>query len=277
MAINLKDALIRSASGIVFLSLFIGSILFSPYSFLALFTLLSAFGVREFLTIFKNKGVAVSVKFHSVAAFIIAALHSLALSSQLDHRFVYLGIAIAFIGFFKELFSPQKEHPIDALAYTALAYIYVLVPLLLFMNIGFFKYDEYSHQLILGYLLIIWMHDTGAYGFGVTFGKRRMLERISPKKSWEGEVGGIVFGVITVILWAKGHSSSLLDLHQWIILAIIIMVTGTMGDFVESLIKRNVGIKDSGNLMPGHGGILDRFDSVLLSAPFVYAYLEVFC
>ncbi|MDQ2657301.1 MAG: phosphatidate cytidylyltransferase, partial [Bacteroidota bacterium] len=133
---------------------------------------------------------------------------------------------------------------------------------------------QYNFEVILGTLLILWASDTGAYFAGTRFGKRKLFERISPKKSWEGFLGGAVLALI----FAYGSSVFMhtLLVRQWIIVGVIIIIGGTFGDLIESLLKRSIEIKDSGDSLPGHGGFLDRFDGLLISAPFIAAYLEIF-
>jgi phosphatidate cytidylyltransferase len=131
----------------------------------------------------------------------------------------------------------------------------------------------YSPFIILGYFCIIWIYDTMAYLFGVSFGKHRLFERISPKKSWEGAIFGALFTIS--ISYFFPYIFHILTWYNWMILAGIVIFSATMGDLVESMFKRSLDIKDSGNLIPGHGGILDRFDSVFLSAPIAYIYLQM--
>lgn len=271
---NLKDALTRIASGLVFLGIFIGSILLGPYSFLLLFTVLVGLGLREFFLLFRRSGLPIQVALPSIfgaLCFLVLGLEAL----DLIPRGTYVGIPIAlFFGlFFVELFVSHQK-PIENLAHYALGAVYFLIPMIFFLWMAFFKYNEYSYQLILGHLIIIWANDTGAYGFGTTFGKHRILEKISPKKSWEGAAGGLLFGIIAAYFWSKNNP--ILSSFDWIVVALIIMVTGTLGDFVESMLKRHLDVKDSGKIMPGHGGVLDRFDSVVLSTPFVWAYIQAF-
>lgn len=125
-----------------------------------------------------------------------------------------------------------------------------------------------------GCLFILWASDTGAYFAGTLFGKSKLFERISPKKSWEGFLGGAVLA--TLITMGIAHFFTSLDLWHWISIDVIIIVGGTFGDLVESLLKRSIEIKDSGDALPGHGGFLDRFDGLLISAPFIVAFLEIF-
>ena len=132
-------------------------------------------------------------------------------------------------------------------------------------------------RLLLGLFIFIWLYDTGAYCVGVLLGRHRLFERISPKKSWEGVIGGVAFSVLGA--FASHHWFNeffqVPDLMTWVGLSVVVAVFATFGDLVESLIKRTVGVKDSGNIMPGHGGILDRIDSLLLVAPAVLIYLQL--
>ena len=131
------------------------------------------------------------------------------------------------------------------------------------------------YGIALGYLLLLWLNDTGAYFVGSLVGKHKLFERISPGKTWEGSAGGALFALATA--WGLSMLFIQLTTMHWLILAIIVVISGTIGDLVESMLKRSLGIKDSGNILPGHGGMLDRFDAVLISAPFVFVYLALFC
>jgi phosphatidate cytidylyltransferase len=128
--------------------------------------------------------------------------------------------------------------------------------------------------MVIGYLVILWLNDTGAYFIGSLLGKHRLFERISPKKSWEGSIGGAALSLITA--WAVSLVFTDISLWKWLVMAGIISITGTLGDLVESMLKRSLDVKDSGSLLPGHGGILDRFDAVFLSVPFVFVFLSLF-
>ena len=134
--------------------------------------------------------------------------------------------------------------------------------------------DSYSYQIIIGLFLILWASDTGAYFAGIQFGKRKLFERVSPKKSWEGSVGGAILSLAFAL--GVSHFFKDLEVWQWIVISLITIVCGTYGDLVESLFKRSMQIKDSGKKLPGHGGFLDRFDGLLLSVPFIVIFLK-FC
>jgi phosphatidate cytidylyltransferase len=172
-----------------------------------------------------------------------------------------------------KLYKKFERKPFTNIAYTFLGIFYVAIPFAL-LNAVVYVQGQYNYEIILGLLLILWASDTGAYFAGTRFGKRKLFERISPKKSWEGFAGGAVLALIFVfgLSWFL-HS---LSVQEWFIVGIIIIVGGTFGDLIESLLKRSIEIKDSGDALPGHGGFLDRFDGLLISAPFIAAYLEIF-
>jgi phosphatidate cytidylyltransferase len=184
--------------------------------------------------------------------------------------------------FIIKLYKQFERKPFTNIAITFLGIFYTAVPFAL-LNMAVFhkKIDhygqiniEYNYQIILGSLLILWATDTGAYFAGSLFGKRKLFERISPKKSWEGFAGGAILAMV----FAYGASVYFTSLAQWqwLIIGWIIIIGGTYGDLVESLLKRSIEIKDSGDSLPGHGGFLDRFDGLFISAPFIVAFVEVF-
>ena len=157
-------------------------------------------------------------------------------------------------------------------------FLYVALPLSAINLLAFPEVNAnyYSHRIVLGILTLVWINDTGAYVSGMLFGKHRLFARISPKKSWEGFAGGTIFTFAAALIMTR--LMAILSREEWIILAGIVSVFGVFGDLVESLIKRNAQIKDSGTLIPGHGGVLDRFDSLLFVVPVsvIYFYLSGF-
>jgi phosphatidate cytidylyltransferase len=171
-----------------------------------------------------------------------------------------------------KLYKKFERKPFTNIAFTFLGIFYIAIPFAL-LNIVAFDNGVYNYEIIVGCLLILWASDTGAYFAGTFLGKRKLFERISPKKTWEGFFGG----ALLALLFAYGlsnffHSFTML---QWFIVGVIIVIGGTFGDLIESLLKRSIEIKDSSNALPGHGGFLDRFDGLLISVPFIAAYLEI--
>ena len=185
-----------------------------------------------------------------------------------------------FLIFALAIFS-KNEKPIQDVAYTIAGIIYVGLPFALLNRISWmqeginngkiFRGCDYNFHLILGPILLIWASDTFAYLVGSLIGKRKLYERISPGKTWEGTIGGGVLTLASSYIVA-GWFPEIAFVH-WLVISALVVVFGTLGDLFESLLKRQVGIKDSGKIMPGHGGILDRFDSLIFVTPFVYLYL----
>lgn len=170
------------------------------------------------------------------------------------------------------LYRKQIKKPFRGAAFTLLGIVYIALPFSL-LNVIVFNPGVYTHELVIGFLFILWANDTGAYFTGVRFGKRKLFERVSPKKSWEGFVGGLLFGVGMGLLMAE--YTDVLPTWKWVVIALIIVIGGTYGDLIESSFKRSIEIKDSGRLIPGHGGFLDRFDGLLLAVPLITAFLKM--
>jgi phosphatidate cytidylyltransferase len=172
-----------------------------------------------------------------------------------------------------KLYKKFERKPFTNIAFTFLGIFYVAVPFAL-LNVAAFENGSYNFEIIFGCLFILWASDTGAYFAGTYFGKRKLFERISPKKSWEGAIGGALLA--TAFAFGIAYYFHTLAFWQWMVIDLIIIIGGIYGDLVESLLKRSIEIKDSGDSLPGHGGFLDRFDGLLISAPFIVAFLEIF-
>jgi phosphatidate cytidylyltransferase len=182
-----------------------------------------------------------------------------------------------------ELYRKQ-EKPFDSLAHTFFSVLYTALPFSMFPFAAFsrtglatiFPHDSiiFSPGIIIGFFILIWANDTGAYIAGASFGRHKLFERISPKKTWEGFFGGVIIAVIIAGLLSDWLG--VVDKIHWIIISLIISISGTYGDLVESMLKRSLGVKDSGTIMPGHGGFLDRFDSAIISFPLVYLFISLF-
>ena len=175
--------------------------------------------------------------------------------------------------FLIKLYKKSDVHPFINIALFYLGIMYVAVPFSL-INILVFYNGYYSYEILLGLLFLTWANDIGAYFTGILFGRTKLFERISPKKSWEGSIGGGILSIVTSL--AIGHYFHGLNSFEWISVAVIVVIAGTYGDLVESHFKRSIQIKDSGSIIPGHGGFLDRFDSLLIAVPFVVVFLKLF-
>ncbi len=261
----------RTLSGILFVAIIISSIMFNQYTFAVVFAVISAFTIHEFHKLTNNL-VEINVNtWLGIGGGLFLFLSSyLYVSGILSHIvFAVYGLFIV-LSLVYELFR-KKNNPIHNWAYFILAQTFIALPFALLNFIIFI--DNYQPILLLSVFVTIWVNDTGAYLVGVTFGKHRLFERISPKKSWEGFVGGAGFALLSGYIFSLFIPE--ISLLNWLILSEIVVVFGTFGDLIESLIKRTVHVKDSGNIIPGHGGLLDRFDSMLLAAPVVFIYLSI--
>lgn len=178
----------------------------------------------------------------------------------------------------------QKERPFDSLAHTIFPVFYIAVPFSLFPFSAFSHTGldsllphgivDFSPGIVVGFFILLWTNDIGAYLVGIALGRHRLMERISPKKSWEGFFGGLILTVI--VAWLLSGWFGVVDRTRWMIISIIITMAGTYGDLAESMLKRSIGVKDTGTIMPGHGGFLDRFDSAVLSFPLVFLFIILF-
>jgi phosphatidate cytidylyltransferase len=148
--------------------------------------------------------------------------------------------------------------------------IYVMVPFMFFHALAYSD-GGFNFHLPLGFLVMLWANDTGAYLSGYFFGRTKLFERHSPKKTWEGFIGGVLIAAIAGFIFSRFYTE--LAWQHWVIIGVLIGCFGTLGDLVESMFKRSINIKDSGGILPGHGGLLDRFDGLLISAPIIFAYL----
>ena len=185
---------------------------------------------------------------------------------------IYLLFFLSAIIFFSEIFG-RSEQPALQLAIYLLGIFYVILPFSILILLNDFDKNSGFFSITVCYFLLLWTYDTFAYLIGIKLGRHKLCERISPNKTWEGAIGGSLFALVLSYLFSIYFP--MLTLGQWLIMAVIIIVFGTLGDLTESRFKRSASCKNSGNLFPGHGGVLDRFDAVLLSIPFVFIYLTI--
>jgi len=263
----------RTLSGTVFVLLLVGSIIWNQYSFGILFAIITAFTIYEFHKLTNGQENICVNPVLAVIGGIILFINSFLYAYEIFSEKIFLIYGIFIIlAFIAELYR-QKSQPIHNWAYLLLGQIFIALPFALLNFIYFHLDNDCQKYILLAVFVIIWVNDTGAYLTGITIGKRRLFERISPKKSWEGFFGGAIFALLPAYIFSLFISE--LSLLEWIIFAQIIVVFGTFGDLIESLLKRTLNVKDSGNIIPGHGGLLDRFDSMLLAVPAIFIYLEL--
>ena len=261
----------RAITAFFFTIVMLGSIFLGSYAFTGFYLILSIIALLEFYKLVKMGGIRphrnIGVLVSTILFLITAAYHFL----QFETKYLLLVVPLIFSVFISELYKKSKI-PFANISYTFLGFIYVTVPFCFFYSLGFLAdVLTYDYHLPLAFLLMLWANDTGAYLFGVKFGKHRLFERHSPKKSWEGFFGGmftslaVSFGIFKLFPEMSAVT--------WAGMAILISCFGTLGDLVESMLKRSLDAKDSGSFLPGHGGFLDRFDGLLIAAPVVYVYL----
>ena len=266
----------RAVTGVLFVIVLVGCILYSPLSFGILFTIISVLSVHEFAQLVsKRSEVSINKTITALGgAYLFLALMSFCTQQSVGGVFLpYLGLLLYMM--ITELYL-KKKNPTGNWAYSMLSQLYVALPFALLNVLAFQNSPEtgsvtYNPILPLSIFVFIWLSDTGAYCVGSLIGKHRLFERISPKKSWEGSIGGGIFSIASSLGFA--HFFPFMPGWQWVGLAIVVVIFGTWGDLTESLMKRQLGIKDSGNILPGHGGMLDRFDSALMAIPAAVVYL----
>jgi len=263
----------RAITGFFFVVVMLAAFFCGAYVFLGFFSLLSLLCLFEFYGLIKTTGIYPQQLLGLLIGLIICACSaSYWLNASFIGYFSMLIIPLGVAVFFAELYR-KSEKPFHQIAYTFLGLFYTLMPFVFFMALGFFQ-GNFNFHLPLGFILLLWTNDTFAYLFGRKFGKTKLFERHSPKKTWEGFIGGII--ATALIAFLISHYFQEISAIHWIIVALIISIFGTMSDLVESMLKRSINVKDSGIILPGHGGLLDRFDGLLLAAPLVFIYLYLF-
>ncbi len=280
----MKNFIIRAITGLTFAAVLIGSILYSPYSLIMLFSIVAALSIWEFGTIVNNHaGASINRMISAVAGFYLVfavGWYQLGLISGREFTPYLLTLIYLLVS---ELYR-QEPNPLKNWTYAFASQMYIALPFALLSVLGL-HYDSFANKMQYDFIfplsvfIFLWMSDTGAYLVGSLLSRyfpAKLFPRISPKKSWVGSIGGGLLCLAAA--WGiYAYEPKYMELWQWMGLALTVCVFGTWGDLVESLLKRQVGIKDSGNILPGHGGLLDRFDSSLLAIPAAVAYLMLIC
>ena len=285
----------RTTTGLLLLVLVIGTLLLNSLAFVGVFLIFMATTQFEFYRMLSRGKIRPQTVMGIVIGIFLYLFSFFISIGFIPNKLLVLFFPLISLIFVNELFF-NENRPFHNIAFTLLGIFYIAVPFSLFnfmifhisdeLNIGInngrdivnFLFQptnlvEYNYQILLGFFFLHWINDTGAYLVGVPFGKHKLFKRISPKKSWEGLVGGVVFSLVAAVLLSKYFLT--LSLVSWLIIAVIVVTFGTLGDLIESLLKRYLGLKDSGTFLPGHGGFLDRYDGVLFSTPIVFTYLQL--
>jgi phosphatidate cytidylyltransferase len=263
----------RAITSFVGAALILAALIYSDWTYFLIFATILGMSQMEFYKLSGLDGMLPLKTFGTILGLLIFALTFMVEKERLPHEYLYLIFPLVSLTFFIKLYKKTDKKPFTGVAYTYLGIFYVAVPISL-LNLAVFSVDAvYHYEILIGCLLILWASDSGAYFAGTRFGKTKLFERVSPKKSWEGFLGG-AFSAIAVAFVISQYFVVLED-WKWLVIAGIIIIAGTYGDLIESLFKRSIEIKDSGSVLPGHGGFMDRFDGLLLSAPFITAFLKI--
>ena len=274
----MKGLVRRGATAIIFVLIMLGGLYGGRYSFVFLFALVTTLCLWEFFSITlqnnqKNDRVRKIIGLvFGLTPFLLISMLKLEMINS-PEMFVLLAsimcFPLIFLSFIFELFA-KSEKPFSNVAFIILGMVYIGIP---FALLDFIAFDGniFYKNTIFGLLLLTWSNDTAAYVVGSQIGKTKLFPSISPKKTWEGSVGGAVITLLIAIMLSFVFKEC--RMTDWIVLAIIVVVFGSIGDLVESMLKRSYSIKDSGTLLPGHGGFLDRFDAFIFLIPFATAYL----
>ena len=281
MSDKLKNLIIRAVTGVFFVTAMVLGIL-HPHALIVLFALITGLSIWEYTGLVNNiKGVKVN-RFIStiIGVYFFLAVAGLRLT-PVEGFVVFVPYILSILYLLISELYLKNENPINSWAYTMLGQMYIAMPFSMINVLAFQQVEPgqvtFDYLLPLSIFIFLWTNDTGAYLCGSLLGKHKLFPRISPKKSWEGSIGGgllvlIVAGVIGYFT-NTDTDPHMLSIPAWIGLGLVVVVFGTWGDLVESLFKRTLGIKDSGNILPGHGGMLDRFDSSLMAIPAAVVYL----
>ena len=261
----MSNLLKRSLSGIIYVLIFISAILFSKESYVVLTTIFGLLCVWEFSKLINFKGMIGYIFFCFTLFLMLKRPESYAV-------IIILGITIvSSLSLIYYLFTKKEISFSNDRSKSGLLIRYPIFSMIFLILLPIYN-GEYNRYLIISILIMIWVNDSFAFLVGKNFGKRKLFISVSPKKTQEGFLGGLAFALIAAFIISKFNTD--FTVVNWLVIAVIVSVIGTIGDLVESKFKRQANIKDSGTIMPGHGGILDRLDSLLFAAPFVYLYIN---
>ena len=262
----MKESIIRGLSGVLYISILVVSIFASEFAFTTLFLLFGIICLRELQRL-------LHLKSYLGYFLLIGFFYIFSYMRWSPYATMVLLLITIFVNLFliKDLMLVNKIPLFEKKKYVII--IFYLIASMIFLTLIPSYTGDFTPELVVGIFSLIWINDTFAYLVGKNFGRKKLFERISPKKTVEGFLGGLLFSAVAAYL--VYFFTGLLDLHTWVGLAIILSIFGTFGDLIQSKFKRQAGVKDSGKLMPGHGGLFDRLDSIIFASPFVYAYLHL--
>lgn len=266
----------RALTGVVFVAVMVGGIYLSPYTLAALFLLINALSLHEYLILVaafdpdKRPETKYSLILLHGIGFSIYTLFAGVGLSWFDLHYLSLTLPLLLLVFLKELYNPISAQTFVRSALHITGLVYLCIPLGMTLMLAK-PFGQFEPNRIMGILILIWANDTFAYLAGFAAGRTPLFKRISPKKTWEGSIGGAVGTFLVAYILSKIMPE--FSLNIWLCIGLLSILFGTWGDLVESMLKRNTQIKDSGSILPGHGGILDRFDAYYFAIPFIVALL----
>lgn len=262
----MKELIVRTISGLLYVAIIVFSMYTSHEWLIALFLLLAGLTLNEFLRL-------VHLKSYLAYALLLVFMYFLSYDIFDNNAILLYLILTCFVNLFllKDVLWTTKIPMFEKKKYVVV--IFYVISGFVFLTLIPFQQNDFFPKLIIGVFMLIWSNDVMAYLVGKNFGRRKLIERISPNKTVEGFLGGI-FGAI-LAAFIIFNFTELYDLWVWICLALIASLFGTIGDLIQSKFKRQAGVKDSGSLMPGHGGLYDRLDSIMYASPFIYAFLLI--
>jgi phosphatidate cytidylyltransferase len=269
----LNEFLKRTLTGAMFVVIMLVAVIWNSISLFVLLLLVSSLALFEFYSIFKSRIFKALSVTGIISGILILSIVYLTNQNLIPIKYIYL-LIVPVTGILFTFLFIDRDDLMDSMMIAITGLLYIVFPLTLIFYLTENPLTMgYRPQILLGTLIIIWTYDTMAYLTGILIGRHKLAPRLSPKKSWEGLTGGTLSAILITIILTKYFT--LLHQSDWIILSVIIVLSSTAGDLFESLLKREAGLKDSGRILPGHGGILDRFDSLFFAVPFVFLYIYI--
>lgn len=260
----------RIVSGLLFVIILTACIFLHPVCFFILFLIINIIGLLEFANMVKIINFKLNLPLCLIAGSALFTAGFLDNYVGYNNGYLFFLIATFLLGIC-ELYR-KRQHAFQNIAFSIYAIFYITLPFTLLIYLPYISCGEWQPEIIFFPFLLVWFNDTFAYLFGSQFGKHKLFPRISPKKSWEGAIGGGITTIaagLVIAPYIKG-----LDIIDTTVISGIVVIFGIFGDLIESMFKRCIEIKDSGHIMPGHGGVLDRLDSIIFAIPVIFVYLK---
>ena len=268
----MNNLILRILSGLLGAAIILSCMYWNKFSFLAALAIINFFTLLEFYSIIRRNAMAALKIWGTLAGMFLLALTFLIETAVLTFHYYLLIFPVMLITYLIKIYSWKEKMPFTSIAYTWLGVFYISMPFAM-LTILTIDGENYMGHIAASLFFLHWANDSGAFFTGKSIGKRQLFPEISPAKTWEGFFGGLIM--------TMGVSYLLFTIYQtypvwvWLIIGVLVSVLGTLGDLTESMLKRSLKVKDSGNIIPGHGGFLDRFDSMLLSIPFIVVFLKL--